>query len=115
MGAPTQKGDSLVIGLGSYLYTAHIVEGAKFGPTADVDEYRNEDDEVINKTIANPGDKLSLDVIVKTGGGADQLEIGDALTINSIAWMVVNVDADRSRKAEKVRIDLVKEDSMTYS
>lgn len=115
MAAPVQKGESLIVGIGSYTYTGHIVEEANPKPIVDIDPYRNEDDAVCTKVLANPGKSLVISVIAKAGSTLAATLIGAAITVNSVAYMVEDVDPKYSRKALKLTLRLIKEDSMTYT
>lgn len=115
MTAPVQKGEGLIVGLAGYLLTGHIVEEANPKPIADIDPYRDESDAVVTKVLSNPGKSLVISVIAKTGSVQAAAIIGAAVTVNSVAYMIEDVDPKYSRKALKLTLRLIKEDSMTYT
>lgn len=115
MGAPTQKGITLIVGIGSLVYSGHIVEEAGVKPTADVEVIKDEDNATCTKIISDPGKEISLTILAKSGSGVESLTIGSVITVNSVAYMVTDVDPKRSRGVLKATIKGVKEDSMTYT
>ena len=115
MAAPIQKGTSLLVGIGGYTYTSHIVEDANPKPKADIEVIKDEDNATSTKIITDPGKTLKLSVIAKAASTIEDVKIGDTVTIKAVAWMVHDVDIKRSRGALKATLDLVKEDSMTYT
>lgn len=110
-----QKGTGLIVGIGGFTYSGHIVETANPKLVADVETIKGEDNETTTKIISDPKKTLKIEVIAKTGSTVDTLKVGDAVTINSVTYMVVDCDVKRSRSALKATLDLIKEDSMTYT
>lgn len=115
MAAVTQKGESLIVGIGAYTYTGHIVEDVTVKSSAEVEKIKSEDNETTTRLISDPMKEITLSVIMKTGAGTDALVIGAAITINSVAYCIDSVEVKRTRSAAKATITASKEASMTYT
>ena len=121
MAAATQKGQEMLVGLGSLTFTGYFVESMDVEPIADVEEIRDENDAVATKIISNPGVRLSGRMMVKASSGdpvdtkLDSRKLGDSITINSVVYFIESWKVSRSRKTAAVDFAAVKEDSMTYS
>lgn len=116
MAAAVQKGTTLIVGIGAYTLTGYIVEEVGVKPIADVEDIRDEDNASKTKIITNPGSEITIAVIaVGTTTSLDSLGIGSTITVNSITYMVTDVDPKRSRGAMKGTIKAIKEASMTYT
>jgi hypothetical protein len=115
MAAPSQTGDSMIVGIGDYTYTGHIVEEYGKTPTAEVEKIKNEDNETKTRIVSDPGDEISLRVLAKADSTIESLDIGDTITINTVGYFVDDVQVRRSRGVLAADIRASKEDSMTYS
>jgi len=121
MAAPTQKGQEMLVGIGAYTLSGYIVETLDREPIAEVEAIKDENDATATKIIADPGFRISGRMLVKASGGSpadaalDTVDVGDAVTINSVAYMVESWKVGRSRKTAVVDFAAVKEASMTYS
>jgi glucose-6-phosphate isomerase len=110
-----QKGTALIIGIGSNTYTGHVVEDTTAKLDADQEVIKGEDNETLTKILSDPKKTLKVSLIAKSGSTIETVKKGDALTINSVAYMVESCEVKRSRSAMKVTLDLIKEDSMSYT
>jgi uncharacterized Zn finger protein len=115
MGAPTQLGTELLIGLNGKTYSGAIVESASVRATGDVEAVKNEDNETGTKIISDPGQELTVEMILEAGTDTETIKKGDAVTVDGVAYMVDDVETKYSRGAAKVTLKLIKEDSMDYS
>ena len=115
MTAPVQLGTACEIGIGGYTYSGFIVEDAERQSIAKVEDVMDEDDATLAKIISNPGVRVTVNVMGKSGSTLEAVKIGDVVTMNSIAMMVEDATQRRSRGVLKGTLKLIKEDSMTYS
>lgn len=103
------------IGIGGYTYTGYVVEEAEHEAFAEVEPIKNEDNETETKIISDPGTRVTLNVLGKSGSTLESVGIGDTVSINSVSMMAERVTQRRSRGVLRATITAVKEDSMTYA
>jgi hypothetical protein len=115
MAAPVQKGTAMEIGIGGYTYTGYVVEEAEHEAIAEIEVIKGEDNETATKIISDPGVRVTLNALCKSGSTLSGVEVGDTVTVNSVAMMVEKPTIRRSRGVARMTLTLVKEDSMTYT
>lgn len=114
-GDMVQKGTTVVVGFNGFTYAGAIMDSVGRKPSGDIKEIRGENNAVCTKLISNPGFEVQVEVIVTTLASFNTIKKGDAFTINSVGYMVVDCDGKYSREEVKWSISAIKEDSMTYS
>lgn len=117
MAAPTEIGQALVVGIGSFTYTGYYVMGSTLKPTGTIRIILDEDGAAATILITNKGKELQMrDLTVKSGSDPEAIEIGDTVTVNLVNYRITEVDPPRTAGEEmKVSFTAIKEDSMTYS
>ena len=107
------------VGIGSYTYSNVKVRKVTLTPVGEIRPIPGEQGETLSKVITNPGKKIRLEGAVLTGSAMTAvvaLKKGDAITINSVAYMVEDKSIDLVAAQETmVSIDAIKEDSMAYT
>ena len=110
----TQKGETLLIGFAGNTYTGYVMEDLTLEPTADVQEYRDESNNVIMKVITNPAKAIQFTAMIK-GANCPALAVGDAVSINNVSYMCTKASVKFSRLAAQLQFAGIKETSMTYT
>lgn len=114
-GDMVQKGIAAIVGFNGYTLTGYVMNSVGREPVGDIKELRGENNAVTTKLISNPGFKISVNCYVTSGSTYTTMKKGDAISINSVSYMVDSVKVDYSREEATVSIDAIKEDSMTYT
>ena len=109
-----QKGTTVLVGFQGLTLTGVTMESFDREPIEDIKDIRGENNASMTKLISNPGFRIAFSCIVKTHATFNSIKKGDAITINSLAYMVESSKAAYSREEVKWSIGAVKEDSMTY-
>jgi hypothetical protein len=120
--APVQKGVSLIVGFGSLLYTGYVPEdGVQWNKDADETLVTDENGAAMTKILMNPRDVYKIPLIIKSTNGDQTPPLkGSTITIinpdgTSTAAYVNSGPVTFSRGYAKLEVELVKEDSMSYS
>lgn len=113
--APVQIGTTLIVGIGSYTLSGYLVEESTRKPLADVEDIHDENNVSVTKIVSNPRVEITLAVIVVSGTSVESIGIGSTISVNSVTYMVTDIDPKRSRGALKATIKAIKEGSMTYT
>lgn len=112
---PVQHGETLLIGIGSNTYSAHIVHNADTEAQAEEEIIRGEENETTTVLISDRADELTLQGVCKATSTIGAVKKGDVVTVNSIAYRVLTRSFMRSALAARFRLGLRKEVSMTYT
>ena len=121
--AAVQKGTTLKIAFGSFVYTGYIPDDGLTwtAPAGNQEDITDEDGAMETKIIMDPRDEFSMSLIIKDTGGSITPPIqGAAVTITdpaatSITCMVNSASVAFARAHSVLSLDLVKEATMTYS
>ena len=116
--AITNLGTQVLIGFGDsgqYCISGYIPDDVSLQCFADIQTISDCDNEITAKLISNHGERITVNAIVKQGTAAEDIHIGDTITINSINWMVESREVKYSRTEAKIALTAVKEDSMSYT
>ena len=120
MAAIVQLGPAVVVGFGSQTQAGYIMQTVS-GPNPEADESTvvAEDGSTGTVLIADRKKTLNLEGVVTSVGltAAEALLAGSTVTVNSVAYRVISGGCviDRGPKETRVRLSLVKEESMTYT
>lgn len=116
MTAPIQKGTALYVGWGSYTHASYVTDDVEIMKGAEIQVIKGADNETLTKIISDPHTKLKLSLLILSGGSLVPPIPGSSFTINSVTYMVEGEPkVQPSRTTAKLTLDLIKEDSMTYS
>ena len=120
--AATQKGTTLKISFGSYVYTGYIPENMTVSfPNGNVKVVRNVDGATMTKILMDPGIRVTGSfVILGASGSVIPPKQGDTVTLTpptgtSTAFYCENADVAFAADESKLSLELIKEDSMTYT
>lgn len=108
-----QKGETLLVGIGDYTYEGTIVKTASAKRTANVVKYQDEHGATCTRLIADPGSELKLEILAKAGSTIEELDVGDAVSIDGKNWCIDDVEIVRTYEALKATLSVSLEDSMT--
>ena len=89
--------------------------------TGDIEEIRNDDNDMVTKLISNKGHRYRLTGVVKNVN-SDDAELttlraivkGDTLAVNSVNCMVEDIEISYSRLAARATITVI-DDAITYT
>lgn len=111
-----QFGTTVVVGFGSQTHAdliMQVVSGPN--PGSDSTPIKGHNAETVTVLVADKFKTLSLDGVVTSLTAIEALTHASTLTVDSIVYRVTNVSIDRTAKETHAKIDLIKEDSMTYA
>ena len=123
MAAPTQKGTALKVGFGSFAYTGYLPEdGLSWAkPLLNETIVKDEDNLTITKILSDPANVFNMTLIIKNvGGSITPPAKGDPITITdpggaTLVCMTVDANVAFARDQSRLKLSLIKEDSMSYS
>ena len=117
MAVPSQQGQAVEVGIGSYTYAGYVVEGVDLEATGNTKFLTDEVDETKTRIDWDPGDKLSIEMYAKSGSDPTTLNKGDTITVNAVVYAIDERRIRRAKGAEEVKVTLAleKKDSMTYA
>jgi len=114
----TQKGQAVVVAFNNVTYTDFQMEDSSEAITGDIDEIRDDNNDMATKLISNKGHRYRLTGVIKNDGTelTDLRAIvkGDTLTVNGTACMVEDAEISFSRLAARATITVI-DDAITYS
>ena len=114
-GDMVQKGTTVLVGFQSLTLSGTIMDSVGRTPIAEVKTIKGENNATVTKLISDPGFRITFECTVTTHATFNTIKIGDAITINSIAYMVESSEPKYSREEVKWTVTAVKEDTMTYT
>lgn len=114
-GDMVQKGTTVLVGFNSMTLSGVVMETVSPEITADIKEIRGENNAVMTKLLSNPKKTITFECVVTTLSTFNTVKTGDAITINTVAYMVESAKPTYSREETKWSVTAVKEDSMTYT
>ena len=112
--AAIQKGTELKLSICDMEIEGYLAEDAVITYDADITTIQDCEGETVTKIVTNKKAKLRLVLIVESGTTPD-FEVGDAVAVNSITYMLESWEYAYSRLTHKLTLNLVKEESMTYT
>jgi len=116
--AATQKGTTLLISFGSFLYTGYIAEDVTVSyPDGNVEIIKNADGATITKIFMDPSTKIDTTVIILSTGSADPPKDNQAVGIippkgTLTTFMSLGSTAKHGAGATRLSLGLILEDSM---
>jgi len=120
--AATQKGTTLLVSFGSFVYTGYVAESVTVSyPNGNVETIRNADGATMTKIFMDPATRIDLEVVcLGANGSSDAPADGAAVGIITpkgtlTTFMSDGSSASFTHGATKLSLKLLKEDSMTYS
>ena len=116
--AITQVGQAVVVAFNGVTYSDFQMEDSGEVITGDIDEIRDDDNDMATKLISNKGNRMRLTGVIKNDGTElttlRAIVKGDTLSVNSISCMVEDVDIAFSRLAARATITVI-DDAITYA
>lgn len=109
------KGEAMLIGIGSNTYTGYIVETVDLEAAGEMEEILGEDGDADAILFSNLGTRVRLSMLAKTGQTPETVKKGDQVTINSVIYVVEDAKVNRNRKVAKFDLTLYKPASITFS
>lgn len=120
--AATQKGTTLKIAFGSYVYTGYVPETMTVSyPNGNVKVIRNADGATMTKILMDPGMRVTGSfVILGASGSVIPPKEGDSITMTpptgtSTTYYCESAETVFGEADTKLTLTLMKEDSMTYT
>lgn len=120
--AATQKGTTLLISFGSFVYTGYVAEAVTVSyPDGNVETIRNADGATMTKIFMDPATRIDLEVVCLGAGGSSDAPV-DGAAVGIIppkgtltTFMSEGSSSSFSAGAVKLSLKLIKETSMTYT
>lgn len=119
--AQVQKGTTLLVGFGSYVYSGYIPETITVTkPDGNVEVHRDVNGATMTKILMDPCVKINMTTVISTGSAACPAE-GTTVTLTPPEGTSVGYYAGPGCSvayapgATKLTLDLIKEASMTYA
>jgi hypothetical protein len=120
--AAIQKGTTLLISFGSFVYTGYVAEDITVSyPDGNVEVIKNADGATMTKIFMDPSTKIDATVVILSGTGqADPPIDGAAVGIippkgTLTTFMSMGSSSKFAAGATRLSLALVKENSMTYT
>jgi hypothetical protein len=113
-----QTGDAVQVGFDGHTQTGFIMQVVSGpNPEADVSEITAQDASTYSVLVADEKHTLELEGVLTTAGLStmEGKEIGDTITVNTVAYRITSLAINRGPKQTSCRLGLIKEDSITYS
>ena len=106
-----------MVGIGGYTFSGAVVDTVDIDTDVDIEDHKDENNATINKILTNPRKmvKVALDSVTSPNTTLEAIKKGDTVTINSVGMFVEKCSIKRGHGAMKATLDLLKEDSMTYT
>ena len=116
-GDMVQKGTVVTVAFGGNTHASLIMEAVDVSPAAEIKPIKGENNATVTKLISDPGKKMTLEGTIIAAGVAALVAFkkGDAVTINTVSWMIEDISIKYSKEEAKCSLTVVKEDSMTYT
>lgn len=111
------KGTVVTVAFAGNTHASLIMEAVDVSPIAEIKPIKGENNATTTKIISDPGKKMTLEGVVIAAGVAtlQGYKKGDAVTINSVSWMIDDISIKYGKEEAKCTLSVVKEDSMTYT
>jgi hypothetical protein len=115
--ALVQKGTSVVVGFNGVTYTNFIMQDAGEKLSADKDEILDESGDTATYLFTDKIKMLTLTGVVKgtTLATVQGLIPGGTITVNTVAYIITDVDLKVSAKQVEATITCEKPDEFTYA
>ena len=114
--AIVNKGEQYAIGFGGYVHADLVVESVDISKYGEVEEITGEDGDIEAMLISKLGTELKISGMVKTASTALlAAKVGDVITVNSVAYLVMANSCKRTNKIARIDITLRKPDGFTIS
>jgi hypothetical protein len=117
-----QKGTTLKIGLGSFVYTGYVASAVTVTyPNGNVEIHKDADGATMTKIFMDPSTKIEFDAVVLGASGSTDAPIdGAAVGVIPPKGTLTTFMSDGSSGsfgsgATRLSLKLIKEDSMTYT
>ena len=119
--AITQVGSQVTVSFNNITYSDFQMEDSSGAITGDIDEIRNDDNDMVTKLITNKGHRYRLTGVVKDVNN-DSAELtalraivkGSTLAVNGTSCMVEDIEISYNRLATRATITVI-DDAITYS
>jgi len=114
------KGTTVLVAFRSYAWTGYVPESLRVSyPNGNVEVIPDAAGATQTKILMDPSTKISLDVIITTGA-ADPPIHGGIVSLTppagaAVSFFVESAEATHIPGATKLSLELIKEDSMTYT
>jgi len=116
--AITQVGTSVVVAFNGVTYADFQMEDSGEVITGDIDEIRDDSNDMATKLISNKGHRYRLTGVILAAGTElatlQALVKGDTLVVDGASCMVEEIDISFSRLAARATITVI-DDAITYS
>lgn len=112
-----QKGTSVTVGFMGKTYSNLIMQTVSFGPIANEKDIIGENGATTTEIYTDPGTKLTLEGVVLSAGltALKALKKGDAVTVDSVAYRIDDIELKGSAEEAHCTLSLIKKDSMTHA
>lgn len=112
-----QKGTAVSVGFMGKTYASLIMQAVSFGPDSELKEIKGENNATTTEIYSNPGAKLTLEGVVLSSAltALKAIKKGDAVTVDSVAYRVDDIEIKGSPEEAHCTISLIKRDSMTHA
>ena len=111
-----QHGTNVIVGIGDFTYAGHIVGNSNLKPTGTHRPIIGENGNRETDIFTDLGKELTIETVVKVGSDPESLAMGDVVTVNSIYYVVMDVDPRRAKGEEMTLVlSLEKKDGMDYT
>jgi hypothetical protein len=93
------------------------MEAVDSKPDADIKVIKGENNATTTKIISDPRKTLVLEGTIIAAGVATLtgFKKGDAVTVNTVSWMIDDISIKYGKEEAKCTLSLIKEDTMTYT
>jgi len=116
--AITQKGGVVDVAFNGVVYSDFQMDDSSEAITGDIDEIRDDNNDMVTKLISNKGHRYRLTGVVKAAGTElstlQAIVKGDTLSVNSVSCMVEEIEISFSRLATRATITVI-DDAITYA
>lgn len=116
MAVIVQQGVPVEVGVGTDTITGYIMGTVNRKPTGTVRTIEREEDGATGTVlVANRGVTFSFDMITKAGVDAKVFIMAGTVTVNGVVYRIEDAEIVKTKGEEQtVRLDVIKEDSITY-
>jgi len=112
-----QKGTSVVVGYNGMTYGGMFQVEGSASPMADVEQIKGPQGATLTWLITDPRKEYKVSGVCLSADqtAVESMKIGDAVTIDTVACQLTNLELSYSAGAMKATITAVKYDSVTHS